>query len=160
MTNDSEDGNGLQYGFLKKMTGCQFFKVSCLRKIVSNMLLQYGISSINCFLSFRRILCIYNSFEQIRRDSVPFVLFCRIRRLQRFRTFRGHCSFAFSLLWSVYFTSLCWWLFVAYFAPRIFLLKRSGQCRRWTGLRTERQLSPPRSINGRQNSGGIKPAMD
>ena len=30
MTNDGADGNGLQYGFLKKMTGCQFFKVSSL----------------------------------------------------------------------------------------------------------------------------------
>ena len=28
MTNDSENGNGLQYGSLKKITGCQFFKVS------------------------------------------------------------------------------------------------------------------------------------
>ena len=52
MTNDSEDGNGLQYGFLKKkMTGCHFFKVSSLaRKLnFANMSLQYGISSRNCF---------------------------------------------------------------------------------------------------------------
>ena len=69
MTNGSEDGNGLQYEFLKK---CQFFKVSSLaRKSLKFDLTVLSIGGISTHLSVRAPYLLVDILDwQVQADDL------------------------------------------------------------------------------------------